>query len=86
VFFEEQELSPPPESILSAQDELAIIQRAILQLPAKCRKSFLLNRIHGLTVDVVAKQMGLTGRMVRMHVARALAHCKKCLDEAEPRN
>lgn len=86
VFFEEQELSPPPESILSAQDELAIVQRAILELPAKCQKSFLLNRIHGLPIDVVAQKVGLTGRMVRLHVARALTHCKTCLDEAEQRD
>jgi RNA polymerase sigma-70 factor (ECF subfamily) len=83
VFFEDEYVSPPPETSLSAQDELNVIECAITELPAKCQKAFLLHKVHGFSVEDVAMQMNLSGRMVRLYVARALEHCREHLERAD---
>ena len=82
VFFEQEVSSPPPESVLDAHDELEIVQTAILELPAKCRKAFLLHKIHSMSIENTAKEMNLSPRMVRIYVARAVAYCQEQLDNA----
>ena len=86
IFFEDEKTSPSPEAELNAQDDLATIQRAISELPAKCRKAFLLHRIQGMSIDDTAHQMQLSSRMIRLYVARALEHCRSCLDKVEAEN
>ena len=83
VFFDDKEPDQSPELAVCAQDELEIIQKAILELPPKCRKAFLLHKIHGFSIEATAEQMSLSTRMVRLYVARAVAHCRECLDDAE---
>ncbi len=83
VFFESAETSPPPERVLAGREELEVIRVAIEELPAKCRMAFLLHKIHDLPVEDTAAQMKLSVRMVRLYIARAIAHCKERLDSAE---
>jgi RNA polymerase sigma factor (sigma-70 family) len=73
---------PQPEQQLAGEQELAIVQRLIAELPAKCRRAFLLQRINGLSTAAIAAQMGLSERMVRHYILRAVAHCRVGLDEA----
>lgn len=75
--------SPSPERALYAAQKLAVIQEAVLELPAKCRTAFLLRRIHQFSTVEIAERMGLTGRMVNLYVARALAHCAERLESAK---
>ncbi len=86
VFFEDDRSSPSAEAVLDARDDVAIIQQAILELPPKCRKAFLLHKISDLSIDSTAQQMSLSSRMVRLYVARAVAHCRLHLDNAEAEN
>lgn len=83
VFFETDESGPLPESVLSANDELAIVRQAVEELPPKCRMAFLLHKIHELSVLDTAERMELSVRMVRLYIARALAHCRERLDAAK---
>jgi RNA polymerase sigma factor (sigma-70 family) len=83
AFFDEEVSSPPPESILNAHDELRLIQNAISELPPKCRKAFLLHKIHSISIKKTAEEMNLSTRMVRIYVARAVAFCKERLEQAE---
>lgn len=52
----------------------------LAQLPHNCTEAFRLVRIQQLSFAEAATRMGLTERMVRIHVARALAHCQHHLD------
>ena len=70
---------PSPERTLYAAQKLAVIQEAIEELPAKCRTAFLLRKVHQLSTTETGERMGLTGRMVRLYVARGLAHCTERL-------
>ena len=74
--------SPSPEKTLHAAQKLAIIQEAIQELPAKCRTAFLLRKVHQFSTRETGERMGLTGRMVRLYVARAMAHCTERLQSA----
>ena len=80
--------SPSPERTLHSAQKLAVIQEAIQELPAKCRTAFLLRKVHQYSTKETGERMGLTGRMVRLYVARALAHCTDRLQLAmrEQRN
>jgi RNA polymerase sigma factor (sigma-70 family) len=73
---------PEPERQLAGEQELGIVQRLIAELPAKCRRAFLLHRINGLSTAAIAAQMGLSERMVRHHILRAVTYCREGLDKA----
>ncbi|MCL7715530.1 RNA polymerase sigma factor [Stenotrophomonas mori] len=63
----------------------------LAELPANCAESFRLVRVRQLSFAEAAEVLGLSERMVRIHVARALAYCQERLDgitdawEGEPR-
>jgi RNA polymerase sigma factor (sigma-70 family) len=76
---------PTPEQLAASADEICLLERLLEELPAKCRRAFLLYRIHGLDFDEIAAQMGLGERMVRTYVARATIYCRAGLDAAQSR-
>lgn len=82
AFADDETSSPPPDLVLQAAEQLAVIQESIRELPAKCRTAFQLHRIHHLTVAETARRMKLSERMVRLYVARALGHCAARLQSA----
>ena len=79
--FEELRDKPPlPERLLGGSQELALVQRLIGELPPKCRRAFLLHRVTGLSTEEIAAQMGLSERMIRHYILRAVAYCRGGLD------
>lgn len=83
IFFDTDACSPSPDTALGATEELAVIRLAIEELPANCRTAFLLHKIHDESVRDTAERMCLSIRMVRLYVARALAHCRERLETAK---
>lgn len=73
---------PNPEQSANDAQELKLAERLIDELPAKCRRAFLLHKVYGLDFPDIAKQMGLGERMVRTYVVRALLYCRAGLDAA----
>lgn len=74
------EREPSAESIADIRERLAIVEEAIGNLPARCLEAFNLHVIEGLKFDSVGREMGISGRMARKHVARALEYLQYCLD------
>jgi RNA polymerase sigma factor (sigma-70 family) len=74
--FDAFQFDSPTESGVVAADELARLLAALRELPVKCQKAFLLHKVSGLSTVEVARRMGVTDRMVRHHVRRALAYCR----------
>ena len=58
-------------------EEFDIVCAALKQLPPKCQRAFLLNVVEGYSHSETARAVGCNERMVRYHVSRALAHCRK---------
>lgn len=88
--FTELRESPTPEREAAGAQEVAIVERLVNELPAKCRSAFLLYKIEGLTFPEISARMGLSERQVREYVVRAVLYCRVGLDAAssieEPRH
>ncbi len=77
---EKQEFSA--EEIVEARERLGIVERAIDDLPPRCFEAFVLHVLQGKTFDQVGREMRISGRMAKKHVARALDYLQTCLDAA----
>ena len=66
---------PSQERVVSGQQELALLQAAILDLPPKCKQVFLLNRVHGMSYAQVAAHCSISVKMVEKHIRKAVTLC-----------
>lgn len=70
-----------PESAAAASEELLLLPRVLDELPAKCRQAFLLYSVEERGYSEIAATMGLTERMVRIYVQRAVAYSRSRISE-----
>jgi RNA polymerase sigma-70 factor (ECF subfamily) len=64
-----------PERQLAAEQDLERVHAIIEQLPPKCRRVFLLSRMHEMTYPQIAEHCGISVKMVEKHISHALAIC-----------
>jgi RNA polymerase sigma factor (sigma-70 family) len=76
---------PSTDRLVEGQERLALIERALRELPPKCREAFVLHVLRGLKFEEVGRVMGISERMAYKHVGRALEHLQSCLDGADTR-
>lgn len=69
-----------PERSAAAAQAVDRLPALLAELPVKCAEAFRLVRLRQLGYADAAARLGLTERMVRIHVARALAYCQERLD------
>jgi RNA polymerase sigma-70 factor (ECF subfamily) len=79
-FFDDLPSVPTPEREVGGMQEVQLLLGLIAALPPRARYAFIQNKFHGVDVDTIAKDMGITTRMVRAHIVRALVHCRAGLD------
>jgi RNA polymerase sigma factor (sigma-70 family) len=89
--FQDAELFPglferPPEPETQAMEQERVDQvRAFLdELPPPVREAFLLFRMEDLDQQTIAQRLGVSDRMVRNHITRALMYCRLRLDGLGP--
>jgi RNA polymerase sigma factor (sigma-70 family) len=75
--FEELGDSDEIEHRAILHEEFDNVCAALKQLPPKCQRAFLLNVVEGYSHTETARAVGCNERMVRYHISRALAHCRK---------
>lgn len=73
---------PSPYETTLGQQEYAVLLQAIRDLPAQARRVFVLFRGRNLSMAQIAAQLGISPRTVEKHIAVALAHCRRRLQEA----
>lgn len=78
---EKQEFSA--ERTVEARERLAIVNRAIGELPPRCLQVYVLHVQNGLTFEEVGREMGISRRMAQKHAARALEYLQSALDAAD---
>lgn len=71
------------ESVVELRERLAIVERAISELPPRCHQAFLLRIVEGQRFAQVGREMGITERMAKLHVARAMQYLQLCVAAAE---
>jgi len=69
-----------PERRVSGAQQIELLKEIIRELPPKCARAFILNRLHDMSFAAVAAEMTLSERMVRTYVVRALLYCRARLD------
>lgn len=62
-----------PECVVAAREQIHVINQALLAMPEKRRRAFMLHRVEGLNVSEVARRLGLSRTAVNKHLARAFA-------------
>ena len=80
--FDDLRETPTPERVLLGAQDISLLSELIKELPPKCRQAFLMQRIYGVQFPDIAAQMGVSERMVRKYVVRALTYCRAGLDAA----
>lgn len=79
----DERCAPSTESVVDSIQRVAILERAIGELPKRCRQAFFLRVIEGHRFAQVATKMGISQRVAEIHVARALEYLRHCLDRAD---
>jgi len=69
----ECELAPGSDQIAAVHQEVALVTRAISDLPRRAREVLQLARIEGYSQKEIATQLGITPKTVENHLTRALA-------------
>ena len=69
------------ESEIEAQQSVGAYCDAVAQLPEKCRRVFLLRKVHGLKQREIAETLGISVRMVEKHLRVGTLKCRAYINE-----
>ncbi|MGJ4728094.1 RNA polymerase sigma factor [Luteimonas sp. SDU101] len=69
--------APSPDEEAERGQRAERLQAAILALPAKCRRVYLLRHAHGLSHAQIAGRCGISTKTVEKHLATALLHLQR---------
>lgn len=78
---EAEQVAPSTETVVDARQRLELLERAVGKLPPRCVEAFLLRVVQGRPFDEVGHEMGISARMAKVYVARALASLHASLEE-----
>ena len=73
IYFPLKDDNSTPERIISAREQLTLINEVLSQMPEKRRRALVLHRIEGLSVAEVGRRLGIGRTAAAKHVARAVA-------------
>lgn len=75
-------IAATPEALVASPEQHAIILETLKeidalldQLPEKVRSAFLMSQLDGLTYVQIGLRLGVSERMVKKYMARAMLHC-----------
>jgi RNA polymerase sigma factor (sigma-70 family) len=66
-----------PEQRAVYEQQVARLSKAILELPPKCQRVYLLKRVHDLSHVQIAERCGISVKMVEKHLATALSQLRR---------
>lgn len=73
---------PLPDAVLAARQQMAVLERALAELPSKRRTALVWYRFDNIPQAVIAERLGISVSMVEKHVRLGLEHCQRRLAEA----
>lgn len=77
---EQDEQALSPERSVSAIEELEILQKAVVKLPPKCQKAFLLSRVKSKTYAEISQEIGVSVSTVEKYIITALEFLREQLE------
>ncbi len=75
---------PDPETLAVERQRVDQIRGFLHELPDAVRDAFLMFRTEDMDQESIARRLGITDRMVRNHITRALVYCRLRLDGLAP--
>lgn len=67
------------ESQFESKERFLGFCRAVRDLPAQCRRVFVLKKVYGLSQEEIAAYLGISPSTVEKHVAKGLLLCKESM-------
>lgn len=82
--YEDEELtdSISPDREVIAREQLGIVRRALLELPVRYRRAFLMHRFEDMSTEDIGAALGLKETQIRKYLRRAVAYCRLRMDGA----
>ena len=68
---------------IEEMDLRRVARRALLALPSRTRRIFLMHRLQRRTYGDIAEQLGISHKAVQYHMKRALARCRRAVARLE---
>jgi RNA polymerase sigma factor (sigma-70 family) len=78
-----QDEAQPAERVVAIEQAVAIVERALLELPVRCRQVFLLRTSHEWSYEEIAERLGVSKRTVEREMHAALEACQRKLRGGE---
>ena len=75
--------APQAERVVAMEQAVAIVERTLLELPARCRQVFLLRTFHEWSYETIAERLGVSKRTVEREMQTALDACQRELQGGE---
>jgi RNA polymerase sigma factor (sigma-70 family) len=75
-FLDELASEPTPEELAAREQEARLAAGFLQELPEPCGRAFLLYRVYEHSLGEVAREMGVSERMIRYYVVQAMSHCQ----------
>jgi RNA polymerase sigma factor (sigma-70 family) len=72
-----------PERVLVGKERLGVLTRTLVAMPDARRRSFLLNRLHGLSAAAIARMTRYSESAVKKHIGLALSELEAALTASE---
>ena len=66
-----------PERVFLGQEQLAVVEKALLELPERTRVIFILNRFEDMTYAEIARRLQISTSAIEKHMMKALAYLAK---------
>lgn len=72
--------SPTPQEIMEGEEMETKVQKALDELPERCRIVFSLKRIEGYSIKEIAEQLDISPKTVENQITKALKHLRLRLE------
>lgn len=73
---EERFSTASPHASFDHGQQVDMLDRALAELPALCRDSFLLRKLDGLSHVQIAERLCISRALVEKHIVNAMKHCR----------
>jgi RNA polymerase sigma-70 factor (ECF subfamily) len=73
--------APLADARIISQEQLTALEAAISELPTRCREVLLLHKYEDLSYAEIAAHLGIAKNTVMVHMVKALARLRACLQE-----
>ena len=70
---------PEQEWRIEAEELRRVYRRALLAMPRRTRRIFLMHRLKGMSYREIASELGVGEKGVEYHMMRALARCRRAV-------